>query len=102
MLSSSKIKSILEENNLIFAEKTINASQLRVFKYLNYKINLTTPYNFIQIFLEILSKNENLPETKTLYVISIKLLELFYFEREEVYKSLFKAFTERDKTENDK
>jgi hypothetical protein len=96
------IKNILEENNLIFSESNINASQLRVLKYLKYKINLITPYNFIQIFLEILSKNENLSETKILYVISVKILELFYFEREDIYNSLFKSFTERDKTEKDK
>ena len=102
MLTSIEIKSILEENDLIFSIDNINASQMRVLKSLDYKINLLTPYNIIELLLEILDKNEQFSETKILYVLSIKILELFYFEREEVYKCLFKAFTDRDKTKNDK
>jgi hypothetical protein len=101
-LTPAKVKSVLDENDLNFSLQSIIDSEIRVFKYLDHRINRITPYNFVQLFLEILTKNEQLTETKILYVICIYILELVYFEREEVYNSLFKSFTQRDKTANDK
>ena len=98
-MANSKIKSILNGLNYNFSLQSITNSELRVFKYLGYNANVMTPCDFIQILLEILGQNHEIIENKVLYLISIKFLEFFYLQREEIYSSLFKSFTGVEKSQ---
>ena len=87
---------------MVFSLVSIKKSELRVFKYLDFQANLTTPCDFIEILLETFGEMNGLVEIKILYMISIKILEVFYCQRDEIYSKLFHAMTGREKTKNDK
>jgi len=76
-------------------------SELRILKYLDFKLNITTPYQFVEILLEILGHNTEL-ESKIFYLISVKILECFYCMRDEIYNRLYESITGRTKDKNDR
>ena len=54
MITCAKVKEILLEHGYSYSLNSILNSEMRVFKYLDYKVNLQTPYLVIGILLEIL------------------------------------------------
>jgi hypothetical protein len=48
-----------------FSLDSILKSELRVFKYLDYRLNIATPYKFMEVFLQILDNNLRLDEAET-------------------------------------
>jgi hypothetical protein len=70
-------------------------SELRVLKYLSFRLNISTPYEFMEILLEILGSNEPTLEPKIFYLIGVRIMEYFYYARDEIYSRLFEAVTGR-------
>jgi hypothetical protein len=92
---------------------SILKSELRVFKYLNYRLNIATPYKFMEVFLQILDNNLRLDEAETetvefslnfkkiqvklLHLIGVKLLERFYYYRDDIYGQLYESIMGRSR-----
>ena len=73
-------------------------------KYLNFKVNIPTPFQFIGLILEILNiKHKELIERdlNLIYVICLKILECFYFESEKIYDRLHEHLTSRSRDSNE-
>jgi hypothetical protein len=80
------------------------SSELRVFKYLNFRLNAPSPCQFIEILLEILNvNNDNMIglDTNIIHLIAMKVLECFYCEREHIYDRLYESMTGRSRDSND-
>ena len=95
MIKCSHIKQVLIDLGYIYSLESIMNSELRVLKYLDYKINLSTPFTFMEILLEILDKNNPELESKIFYLIGCKVLECFYCLRDEIYSRLYESITGR-------
>ena len=76
-------------------------SELRVLKYLDYKINRQTPYHYLGILIEVLCNNAELIMNSTkidfnaFYTIGVKVLEGFCYYRNEIYSKFFEIANER-------
>lgn len=77
-------------------------SELRVLKYLDYKLSIPTPYQFMEILLEILGHNLPMLEPKAFFIIGVKILECFYCSRDQVYDRLYESFTGRTRDIGDR
>ena len=86
----------------MYSLESVLNSEMRVFKYIDYQANLTTPYNFIEVLLETLGLNTGLDHIKFLFILSCKILKCFYFDRDNIYNCLFESFTGQAKTKNDR
>ena len=86
------------------ADERIKDSEIQVLKSLDYQLNFLTPFNCIESLLEILGVCiiELKQLIKFLFVISNKLIECFYYYRDEVYDYLFEAITGLDRTQKDR
>lgn len=78
-----------------YSLESILSSELRVLKHLNFRLNIMTPYQFMEILLEILGHNMPELEPKAFYLIAVRLLEIFYCTRDEIYNRLYESFTGR-------
>ena len=94
-MKCSQIREILVKEGHYFRIDMISNSERRVLKYLNFQLNLPTPYMFIETLLEVLGHNETEIETNTLYKIACKVLEGFYYSRKYIYDRLYECFTGR-------
>jgi hypothetical protein len=86
----------------VYGLNSILNSEMRVFKYLDYKLNLTTPYNFMETLLEVLGNNNEKLNPKIFYDIGVKILERFYYSRTQIYDRLYECMTGRSKDKNEK
>lgn len=101
-IKCSEIKKLLNKLGYNFGLTSILNSEIRVMKYLNYKLSLQTPYSFMEILLEISSKNLPQIETKILKLIGTKILECFYCQRENIYDRLYESMTGRSRDMNER
>lgn len=102
IIKLSTIRELLLELGYKFSFESILNSELRVLKYLDYKLNIITPYNILETLLEILGHNLKNSEPKVLYIIAIRLLESFYFSKEIIYQTLFESYSHKSKDEVDR
>ncbi|CAF0749951.1 unnamed protein product [Brachionus calyciflorus] len=96
------IQDYLSKMNYKYSLESILSSELRVLKFLDYKLNTTTPYTVIEILLEILGHNVENAEPKALYIIAVQILECFYMARDDIYNRLYESFTGRTKEKYDR
>ena len=89
------MKKLLLDEGRYFQTDTIKHSEKRVLKCLDFRVNIATPYLFMELLLEVLGHNEPEFEIKIIYMISCRLLEGFYFFREKIYSRLYEFFTGR-------
>jgi hypothetical protein len=80
-----------------FKYEAVLSSELRVLTELNFEINLTTPYDFMELLLEILDREVRELPTKDFYRIGVNMLFKYYSCREEIYKQLYETMTGRTK-----
>lgn len=97
VIKLSSIQDLLIELGYKFSFESILNSELRVLKYLDFRLNILTPYNVVETLLEILGHNLKNSQPKALYIISIRLLESFYFCKEQIYKRLYESFSGKAK-----
>lgn len=97
-----ELKQILADLGYIYSLSSILNSEMRVFKYLGYKLNIPTPYIFMEILLELLGNNNDDLDPKIFYFIGVKILECFYYSREEIYDSLHETLTGRTREKNNR
>jgi hypothetical protein len=87
-----------------YSIESIMSSELRVFKYLNFRLNVPSPCQFVEILLEILNvNNDNMIglDTNIIHLIAMKVLECFYCEREHIYDRLYESMTGRSRDSSD-
>lgn len=72
-------------------------SEIRVMKYLDYKLNLDTPFSLMEVLLEILSNNLIQFNPQIIHAIGVKILECYYCQREEIYNRLYETMTGRSR-----
>jgi len=106
VLKNDDIRNFLFEFNLsnLSTQEAIKASEIEVLTFLDYRVNLITPYNFIEALLEILCQNKTQlkEQIKILFVISTKIIQCFYFHRDEIYDVLFQTITGLSNTKRDR
>lgn len=100
IIKLSDIRDQLAELGYKFSFESILNSELRVLKYLDYRLNIITPYNVVETLLEILGHNLKNSEPKALYIVAIRLLESFYFAKEKIYEKLYESITGKDYNQN--
>lgn len=72
-------------------------SELKVMNYLDYKLNIPTPFNFMQVLLAALSNNCKDLNINILFTIANKVFECFYCQRDEIYDRLYESMTGRSR-----
>lgn len=102
IIKLSDIRDQLTELGYKFSFESILNSELRVLKYLDYRLNIITPYNVIETLLEILGHNLKNSEPKILYIVTIRLLERFYYAKEKIYEKLYQSITGKNYNHNQK
>jgi hypothetical protein len=78
------------------AEAVLN-SELRVLKTLDFDINITTPYHFVELLFEVLGRQMHELEVKVFYYIAVSVLYKFYPFQEEIYGELHLAVSGQTK-----
>ena len=68
-------------------------SEMKVLKSLDYLINIPTPYQYLELILELLGMNKKDVDTTELHGVAVKVLEVFYYSREEYVTNLCTAYT---------
>lgn len=102
ILKLTLIRDSLIQMGYKYSLESILNSELRVLKYLDYKLNITTPYTVIETMLEILGHNIENVQPEALFIVANRLLECFYYTREEIFDRLHESFTGRSKDKSDR
>ena len=77
--------------------ESILASELRVLKTLDYIANIPTPFSYVELLLEVLSRKIPEFEAKHLYYICVSMFYKYYNKREKIYAMLYETVTGRTK-----
>lgn len=96
-MKCSDITKILQEYKINFSLVSIMHSEIRVMKYLDYKLNLPTPFSLMELLLEILKNNLVQINSQILHAIGVKIIESYYCQREEIYDRLYETMTGRSR-----
>ena len=104
ILKCSHIKKVLGDIGLNVSAATVLSSELKVMKYLNYRLSIETPFSFTQVLLEVLANNCRDVNIEILATIANKVLESFYCQRDAIYSRLYESMTgrSRDNSERNK
>lgn len=88
IVSLSKAKAFLTECGFRYAPVSIVQSEIRVLKTLDFCVHNATPVEFVEVLLEVLGHNDGALCVKELYGVTLKVLDVFYISREQVYSKL--------------
>ncbi|XP_076320099.1 cyclin N-terminal domain-containing protein 1-like isoform X2 [Tachypleus tridentatus] len=83
-----KARSLLCQAGHSYGLDSILNSELRVLKTLNYKVNVCTPFYYLETLVEVLCYNNPSISARPLFTISVKLLQFTYINREKIYQHL--------------
>jgi hypothetical protein len=92
ILSTENIQKLLNKMNFNYDSKAILESEIKVLKVLDYRLNLPTPFQFLELLLEILGHNHKEIDVSILYTISIKILECFCCSKKEILMKLYEIY----------
>lgn len=88
IVSLSKAKAFLTECGFRYAPMSIVQSEIRVLKTLDFSVHNATPVEFVEVLLEVLGYNDSSLCIKELHSVALKVLDIFYISREQVYSKL--------------
>ncbi len=71
-------------------------------KCLGYRLNLHTPFSFMEVLLEVLGHNEPQVDVRILRAVGVKLLECFHCQRGQIYDRLYESMTGRSRDASDR
>lgn len=80
---------MLTEHGYNYTNESIMNSELRVLKYLNYRLCLPTLYSLTEIIIQTLLPLVPLADLELVRSITDQVLELFYYHHEEIYEKLY-------------
>lgn len=87
----AKAKSFMTRCGYRFAAASLVHSEIRVLRTLKYCVSGPTPLDYVELLLEIVGKTETLTvSVKQLHGVSLKVLDTFYYCREEITKRILK------------
>ena len=91
------MKHLLEDLGYNYSLASIVNSELRVFKYLGYRLLIPNPYSFFCALSESLVLVVKDVDANYLYTANLMILECFYCSREKIYDKLYETLTGRTK-----
>lgn len=94
-MTCKDIQKVLLDNGHDVKLHVIVYSERRVLQYLDFNMNMPTPYLFVEALLEILGHNEPKLNINCIYLITCRVLEAFYYIRKSIYDRLYESFTGR-------
>lgn len=92
ILSTENIQKLFNKMNFNYDSNAIRESEIKVLKVLDYRLNLPTPFQFLELLLEILGHNHQEINVGILYTISVKILECFCCSKKEVLMKLYEVY----------
>ena len=95
VLGCADIQDELARLGYHFSAQSVMNSELRVLKYLDYRVSVATPFDFVELLLEILGRNVPDLNPTIFYLIGMKVLECFYCQRDKIYERLYESITGR-------
>ena len=95
IVSLSKAKAFLTECGFRYAPMSIMQSEIRILKTLDFCVHNATPVEFVEVLLEVLGHNDSRLCVKELHGVALKVLDIFYISREQVYSKLVMCCTAR-------
>ncbi|KAI0227109.1 Cyclin N-terminal domain-containing protein 1 [Lamellibrachia satsuma] len=98
VVTARKAWNTLNEFGHRYTNDSILQSELRVLKTLDYKVMLPSPLLYIETLLEILGHNDSSAEVKMYHGVCLKVLDVVYMWRRDIYKKLFQLATGRFET----
>ncbi|XP_064459642.1 cyclin N-terminal domain-containing protein 1-like isoform X2 [Ornithodoros turicata] len=91
MVSSGKavtlkdVHALVKSSGHVYSMNSVLMSELRVLRTLDYRLQIDSPLDFIEILLDIISCNDADFSPKDVYPVALQLLRAFYFMRKEIY-----------------
>jgi hypothetical protein len=101
-LTLKKVQQLLQELGEHHALDEILDSEIRVLKALDFKLHIETPYQYMELLLEVLAKNRTDIDVSLLHSAGVKILECFYYAREEIVPKLYLFYTNNNSDTVDK
>lgn len=90
IVSLGRAKNFLTSCGFRYATASIVQSEVRVLKTLNFQVHHPTPVEFIETLLEALGHNDKEIRVKQLHGVALKVLDVFYLCRSQVFAKLKK------------
>ena len=85
----AKAKSFMTRCGYRFAAASLVHSEIRVLRTLEYCVSGPTPLDYVELLIEIVGKIDTVP-VKQLHGVSLKVLDTFYYCREEITNRISK------------
>lgn len=93
ILTLKKVQQILEDLGEHHELDAILDSEIKVLKALNFKLHIETPYQYMELLLEVLANNQSDIDASLLHSAGVKILECFYYAREEIVPKLYEFYS---------
>ena len=91
----AKAKSFMTRCGYRFAASSLVQSEIRVLKTLKYCVSGPTPLDYVELLTEIVGKTDTVP-VKQLHGVCLKVLDTFYYCREDIIKRISKLASSID------
>ena len=91
IVSVGRAKNFLTSCGFRYATASIVQSEMRVLKTLDYQVTNPTPVEFTETLLEALGHNSPTIRAKQIHGVALKVLDVFYLCRMDIYSRLKKA-----------
>ena len=88
-LKCSQLREVLTEYGYNYTNESIMSSELRVLKYLNYRLGLPSLYSMTDILVQSLVSLVPSADMELVRSITDQVLELFHYHHDELYEKLF-------------
>ncbi|XP_013417816.2 cyclin N-terminal domain-containing protein 1-like [Lingula anatina] len=97
IISPRRVKKFLQEFvNQRYSADSIMQSELRILKALEYKVMISSPLLYVETLLEVLGHTEPDLSVKVYHGVGLKVMDLVYIQRREIYDLLFLTALEQD------
>ena len=91
IVSLGRAKAFLTSCGFRYATASIVQSEVRVLKTLDFKVHYPTPVEFLEALLGALGHNDKNIRVKQLHGIALKVLDVFYLSRSQIFSKLRKV-----------
>ncbi|KAM4622255.1 cyclin N-terminal domain-containing protein 1 [Discoglossus pictus] len=91
IINTNTVLHFLKSKGYTYSKEEILRSELTVLKTLNFRINLLSPFTYVEMLLEVLGHNGSSVSLEELRDMCVKVLDLVYLLRNPIYDLLLKA-----------